>query len=386
MFVTQSQVQQAQQMTPTTSRAPVQPPRIQSDDDRWCAVVQRDPAADGLFVYAVKTTGVYCRPGCPSRRALRPNVRFFPTSEAAERAGFRPCKRCQPAASSQTERHTAMIVQACRLIEKTDESLSLEDLAQAVGLSPYHFHRIFKAQVGITPKVYASACRSRRVQEQLARGVPITKSIYNAGFHSNSRFYESSAALLGMTPKAFQAGGAGTVLRFGVGECGLGVILVAASEAGVCCILLGDDPQRLTYDLRDRFPNAELIGADAGFERMVAAVIGFVEDPATGLDLPLDIRGTAFQQQVWQALRQIPTGSTATYTEIAARIGRPRSVRAVAQACGANPLAVAIPCHRVVRTDGSLAGYRWGVERKSELLRRERDAGEPQAAAEFESE
>ena len=381
MFVIQSQVQQAQQMTPTTSRAQVQPPRILSDDERWRAVEQRDPAADGLFVYAVQTTGIFCRPVCPSRRALRQNVRFFATNAAAERAGFRPCKRCRPTDSSQSERHTAMIIQACRLIEAADTPFSLDDLARSVGLSRYHFHRLFKTQVGITPKAYAAACRSLRVQDQLARGVPVTTSIYNAGYHSNSRFYESSAALLGMTPKAYQAGGAGTVLRFGIGECGLGAILVAASEIGVCCILLGDDPQRLALDLQDRFPKAELIGADPGFERLVAAVIGFVDDSAAGLDLPLDVRGTAFQQQVWQALRQIPVGSTATYTEIAARIGRPLAVRAVAQACGANPLAVAIPCHRVVRTDGSLAGYRWGVERKSELLRRERDAAEQQAAA-----
>jgi AraC family transcriptional regulator of adaptative response/methylated-DNA-[protein]-cysteine methyltransferase len=355
-------------MTTASTKAP---PQFSHDDARWRAVVNRDPAADGLFVYSVRTTGVYCRPVCPARLARRENVRFHATPQEAEQAGFRPCKRCKPKEAGLSQRHAALVAQACRLIEQADAAPTLDELAASAGMSRYHFHRVFKAQTGVTPRAYAAAQRSKRLREDLAQRTTITEAIYGVGFNSNSRFYEASSEILGMTAKAFRAGGDGTVIRFAVGECWLGSILVAASERGVCAILLGDDPDALARDLQDRFPHAELIGGDADFERLVAQVVGFVETPTTGLDLPLDIRGTAFQQRVWNALRKIPPGETATYTEIARRIGSPKSVRAVARACGANPLAVAIPCHRVIRTDGSPSGYRWGVERKKALLKRE---------------
>ena len=345
-----------------------------SDEARWQAVRDRDPAADGLFYFSVRTTGVYCKPSCPARLALRKNVRFHATCQDAEAAGFRACKRCKPTEASLTERHASVVARACRAIEEADEVPSLDELAASVSMSPYHFHRIFKEQTGLTPKGYASAHRAQRVRDQLARSSTVTQAIYGAGFNSNSRFYESSTEVLGMTPTTFRAGGTGASIRFAIGECWLGSILIAASDKGVCAILLGDDPDALARDLQDRFPKAQLIGGDTDFEQWVAKVVGFLETPSIGLDLPLDIRGTAFQQRVWEALRAIPAGSTATYTEIANRIGQPKAVRAVAQACGANALAVAIPCHRVVRTDGSLSGYRWGVERKDQLIRRERGA------------
>jgi AraC family transcriptional regulator of adaptative response/methylated-DNA-[protein]-cysteine methyltransferase len=344
------------------------------DESRWQAVASRDPAADGAFYYSVRTTGVYCRPTCAARLALRKNVRFHATCRDAEKAGFRPCKRCKPTGEGLAARHASAVARACRAIEEADDVPSLEDLARSVGMSSYHFHRVFKAHTGLTPRGYAAARRSHRVRRELAQSPTITSAIYGAGFNSNSRFYESSKELLGMTPKTFRAGGSGMVIRFAIGESWLGPILVAASDEGVCAILLGDDPAELARDLEDRFPEAELIGGDADFEQLVARVVGFVEMPSVGLDLPLDIRGTAFQQRVWEALRKIPAGMTASYADIAERIGRPKSVRAVAQACASNSLAVAIPCHRVVRTDGSLSGYRWGVERKEKLLRREQEA------------
>jgi AraC family transcriptional regulator, regulatory protein of adaptative response / methylated-DNA-[protein]-cysteine methyltransferase len=340
-------------------------------DPRWAAVVARDRQADGTFYYSVSTTGVYCRPSCGSRRANPKNVRFHRTTADAERAGFRPCKRCRPDQPALEQRYAARVADICRVIEAADEMPSLATLATRAGLSPYHFHRIFKAVTGVTPKAYAAAHRTKRVRNELTRNKTVTEAIYDAGFNSGGRFYETSDQLLGMTPTDYRAGGAHTEIRFAVGECSLGSILVAQSAKGVCAILLGDDPDALVRDVQDRFPHATLVGGEAAFEQTVAKVIGFVEAPALGLDLPLDVRGTAFQQRVWQALRGIPVGSTASYTEIAARIGAANGARAVAQACGANALAVAIPCHRVVRTDGSLSGYRWGIERKRNLLKRE---------------
>jgi AraC family transcriptional regulator of adaptative response/methylated-DNA-[protein]-cysteine methyltransferase len=303
--------------------------------------------------------------------ARRENVRFHATPQEAEQAGFRPCKRCKPAEAGPAQRRAAIVTHACRIIEQAESVPTLDELAEATGMSRYHFHRVFKAQTGVTPKAYAAALRTNRVRNELAQRSTVTEAIYGAGFNSNSRFYESSSGALGMTPKTFCAGGKGMSIRFAVGECWLGSVLVATSDQGVCAILLGDDPDVLARELQDRFPNADLIGGDAAFETRVAQVVGFVENPSMGIDLPLDIRGTAFQQRVWEALRKIPPGATATYTEIAQRIGRPQAVRAVARACAANPLAVAIPCHRVVRTDGSRSGYRWGVERKEALLNRE---------------
>ena len=341
-------------------------------DARWKSVADRDAAADGTFVYAVKTTGVYCRPSCPSRTAKPQNVRFYDTPAEAEAAGFRPCQRCNPNGRSQAEVNATLVAEACRLIEASEDIPKLDELAARIGMSPYYFHRQFKAITGLTPKQWAAAHRGRRVRVELTdQTASVTGAIHGAGFNSNSRFYEQSTRLLGMTPTAYKNGGKDTEIRFAVAQSSLGAILVAQSAKGICAITLGDDPDELVRDLQDRFPKANLIGGDAGFEKLVARVVGFVEAPRIGLDLPLDIRGTAFQERVWQALRQIPAGQTASYAEIARRIGEPKAVRAVAQACGANKIAVAIPCHRVVRTDGALSGYRWGVERKKALLEKE---------------
>lgn len=340
-------------------------------DTRWAAVMARDPCADGTFFYSVRTTGVYCRPSCPSRVARPENVGFHASAADAQRAGFRPCRRCKPDQLPLAEQHAAVISELCRLIENAEQPPTLEQLAQRAGLSAFHLHRVFKAITGLTPKQYATAHRTRRIKSELSRAGTVTEAIYGAGFNSNGRFYEQSHGVLGMTPTAYRAGGANTEIKFAIGECSLGSILVAASERGVCAILIGDDPDALARDLQDRFPRAHLVGGDAQFEQLVAQVVGFVEAPALGLDLPLDVRGTAFQQRVWQALREIPAGSTASYTQIAHRIGAPKAVRAVGGAIAANPIAVAIPCHRVIRTDGSLCGYRWGVERKRALIERE---------------
>lgn len=341
------------------------------NDPRWAAVVARDAAADGRFVYSVRTTGVYCRPSCGSRAARPENVAFHASCADAERAGFRPCKRCTPDQPSRTAKQAELVATLCRRIESAEPPPSLNELATGAGLSAHHLHRVFKAVTGVTPKAYAQAHRANRVRQELAHSGSVTEAIHGAGYASSSRFYEESTQVLGMTPTAYRTGGAAIEIRFAIGQCSLGAILVAQSARGVCAILIGDDPDVLARDLQDRFPKAHLIGGDADFEQLVARVVGFVEVPAIGLDLPLDLRGTAFQQRVWQALREIPAGRTASYTDIAQRIGAPASVRAVAQACAANPLAVAIPCHRVVRLDGGLSGYRWGVERKRELLSRE---------------
>jgi AraC family transcriptional regulator of adaptative response/methylated-DNA-[protein]-cysteine methyltransferase len=341
------------------------------DDPRWASIVSRSPSADGEFYYSVSTTGVYCRPSCGARRARPEHIRFHRSRVDAERAGFRPCKRCKPDQPSVAEQHAAKVTLACRLIETSPTVPTLEMLADHTGLSAYHFHRVFKAITGLTPRHYAVAHRGKRVRTALDKRETVTRAIYDSGYTSNSRFYNEAPEVLGMTPTSYRAGGANAEIRFAIGECSLGSILVAKSDRGVCAIILGDDPEALAREIQDRFPRATLIGGDPEFEQVVARVVGFVEAPALGLDLPLDVRGTAFQQRVWQALREIPAGSTATYTEIAKRIGSPLSVRAVAQACAANHLAVAIPCHRVVRTDGALSGYRWGVDRKRELLQRE---------------
>ena len=346
-------------------------PHFTSDEERWAAVMRRDRAADGVFFFSVRTTGVYCRPSCPSRRARRENVRFHATCAEAEQAGFRPCKRCKPNELSLAEQRTAVIAAACRTIETADEMPGIDDLAAGADMSTHHFHRVFKAVTGVTPKAYADAHRRKRVRETLRQSATVTEAIYDAGFGSSGRFYTASNELLGMTPTNYRAGGRDESIRFAVGECWLGAILVAATDKGICAISFDDDPENLVHDLQDRFANAKLIGGDRDFEQWMAEVVGFIAAPAHRLDLPLDIRGTAFQQQVWQALRTIPYGTTASYSEVAACIGRPRAVRAVAQACANNNIAVAIPCHRVVRADGSLSGYRWGIKRKQKLLEHE---------------
>ncbi|KAF2407255.1 AraC family transcriptional regulator, regulatory protein of adaptative response / methylated-DNA-[protein]-cysteine methyltransferase [Pseudomonas antarctica] len=341
-------------------------------DPRWAAIVARDAKADALFVYGVKTTGVYCRPSSASRLPRAENIEFFDTPTQAEAAGYRPSKRACGDQTQLAMHHAQLVADACRQLQQAETPPGLEALARRAGLSSFHFHRVFKAITGLTPKGYASAVRSHKVREGLKEQQSVTEALYDAGFNSNSRFYESADQLLGMKPSDYKAGGTNSEIRFAVGECSLGAILVAQSQRGVCAILLGDDPDKLLRDLQDQFPKAELVGADRGFEQLIAQVVGFVEAPALGLDLPLDLRGTAFQERVWQALREIPVGSTASYAQIAQRIGAPKSFRAVAQACGANHLAVAIPCHRVVRSNGELSGYRWGVERKRQLLERER--------------
>jgi AraC family transcriptional regulator of adaptative response/methylated-DNA-[protein]-cysteine methyltransferase len=340
-------------------------------DPRWADVLAHNPEADGRFFYSVATTGVYCRPSCSARLPRPENVAFHTSLEAAEAAGFRPCLRCRPNGEPRAAQHAALVTEACRIIEESDTLPDLETLATRIGMSRFHFHRVFRQATGLTPRAYAAAHRAKRVRHELDRSDTVTQAIFDAGYNSNGRFYAKSNAVLGMTPRDYRNGGAGTAIRFAIGECSLGSILVAQSERGICSILLGDDPDALARELQDRFPRASLVGDDPAFEQLVARVVGFVEAPGLGLDLPLDVRGTAFQQRVWEALREIPVGETASYRDVATRIGSPNAVRAVAQACGANPLAVAIPCHRVVRSDGGLSGYHWGVERKQALLERE---------------
>jgi len=344
-------------------------------DPRWACVAARDRSVDGTFWYSVATTGIYCRPSCPSRTANPKNVRFHDSIAAAEAAGFVACKRCKPNQASTDVRNARTVARICRLIEQAEDAPPLAELAEAAGLSTTYFHRLFKAVTGVTPKDFADARRADKVRQNLGRSSSVTEAMYDAGFNSSGRFYAKSGEMLGMTPSDYRAGGAHAAIRFAVGACSLGSILVASSEKGVCAILIGDDPENLVHDLQDRFPRAQLIGGDGDFEKLVAQVVGFIEAPGIGLDLPLDVRGTAFQQRVWTALREIPAGTTVSYAEIAKTIGAPKSVRAVAGACAANALAVAIPCHRVVRTDGGLSGYRWGIERKRALIEREANVG-----------
>ena len=340
-------------------------------DLRWARVLARDKTADGEFWYSVATTGIYCRPSCPSRAANPRNVVLHDTLEAAQATGFRSCKRCNPDGPSLDTENAAIVARACHLIEHSEEVPSLTELADAVELSPGYFHRLFKSVTGLTPKGYAVGHRADRVRRALDKDHSVTEAIYDAGFNSSGRFYEQSTSLLGMTPTRYRAGGVNEEIRFAIGASSLGAILVASSEKGVVSILIGDDPNALAEDLQDRFPHARLAGGDRDYEQLIARVVGLVEAPRLGLDLPLDIRGTAFQQRVWQVLREIPPGRTASYTEIASKIGLPKASRAVAGACAANNIAVAIPCHRVVRNDGALSGYAWGVERKRVLLSRE---------------
>jgi len=340
-------------------------------DPRWAAVVARDPQSDGRFFYSVRTTGVYCRPSCPGRLAKPENVAFHDSEADAQRAGFRACLRCKPGEPSLAEQHANLVAKLCHRLETADITPNLNELADEAQMSPYHLHRVFKGVAGVTPKAYARAHRTQRVRAELGRSPTVTDAIYGAGYNSGGRFYADADKALGMTPTRYRAGGAGTEIRFAIGQCSLGAILVACSDRGVCAISLGDDPDALARELQDRFPRAHLVGDDAAFAQCVAQVVGFVEAPALGLNLPLDVRGTAFQQRVWQALQHVPAGQTVSYADIAARLGAPKSTRAVAQACGANVLAVAIPCHRVVRSDGAVSGYRWGVERKRALLARE---------------
>ena len=343
------------------------------DTARLAAVRARDASADGIFFYAVATTGVYCHPSCAARPALRSNISFHPTREAAERAGFRPCKRCRPDLPPRAEREAAIVASACRFIEAAEDTPTLDLMAAQAGLSPHHFHRLFRRIAGVTPKAYADAQRQSRVQARLNGGAAVTAALYDAGFNSSGRFYEAAPAMLGMAPSRYRAGGRDEVIRHAIGQSTLGQVLVAATDRGICAILLGDDAAVLESDLRARFPKARLDPAEPAFATRVAQVVALVDHPEQGAPhLPLDIRGTAFQRRVWEVLRFIPPGETRSYTQVAATLGNPGAVRAVAGACAANALAVAIPCHRVVSAAGGLAGYRWGVARKRALLARER--------------
>ncbi len=339
-------------------------------EQRWLLIRQRDDSAANLFIYAVKTTGVFCRPGCSSRLPNRKNVIFYDDAGQARAAGFRPCKRCRPDSDESRPELTEAISTACRLIEESVEQPSLNQLASAVGYSPSHLHRLFKQAVGVTPKAYAAMCRSNRVRSQLQSDKSVTEAVYSAGYGTSSRFYEESDAVLGMKPSEYRDGAAGIAICASVATTSLGLLLVAATERGLCALEFGEDETELLQRLRNRFPHAVLQESDE-FEDWVTRVVEFVDVPSRGLSLPLDIQGTAFQKRVWEALRNIPAGRTATYSEMARRLGQPRAARAVASACAANKLAVAVPCHRVVRNDGGLGGYRWGLERKKELLWRE---------------
>ncbi len=345
-----------------------------TDEARWQAVISRDKDADGQFFYAISTTGIYCYPSCPSRLALRANTHFFETSATAEQAGFRPCKRCKSDQATPSSRDAHVIAQACRLIENADEIPSLGTLAQSQNLSSYHFHRLFTSITGVTPRAYAIAHRAHKIRNELSQNTSITEAIYQAGFNSNSRFYATSTEVLGMTPTNFKNGGNSETLYYSIGACAFGSILVAHSEKGICAILIHDDEKPLLADLQTRFPKATLIEDRTDFKHWLEQVVNFVEAPKKGLELPLDIRGTLFQQRVWQLLQKIPFGTTASYTDIATQLGDPKAVRAVARACAANPIALLVPCHRVVRSDGGISGYRWGVENKRTLISREAKA------------
>ena len=342
-----------------------------SDSHRWQAIVERDVQADGTFVYGVTTTGIYCRPTCPSRRPNRGNVRFFENWQMAEHHGFRPCRRCNPRDRTARDASIERVIRACAMIEEADHAPSLNELAAAAGLSPYHFHRIFRKAVGVTPKQYAMELRLQRMRRNLESNRTITESVYESGYESNSRFYESATKNLGMKPSTYRKGGKGASIRYGIVQSYLGWLLVAATERGICRIDFDDTPDQLHTRLRAAFPAADFRENDQEFRTTINQTLAFLEEPGKGLPLPLDIQGTAFQRRVWAALQNVPAGSTVSYSELAQRIGNPKAVRAVARACAANHLAVAIPCHRVLRKDGDPGGYRWGLDRKKTLIERE---------------
>ncbi len=341
---------------------------LSRDDLRWNAVLGRDHALDGEFVYAVRTTGVYCRPSCPSRRSKRENTVFFATPVEAEQTGYRECLRCRPTQPSVEERRVQAVRAACAVIDAAEQAPGLSELAATVGLSPSHLHRQFKRLVGVTPREYAAGKRVARLQDGLHTGRTVADAIFAAGYGSGSRVYETAKRTLGMTPGQYRDGGRNLTIEFTVTHSSLGRMLVAATDQGVCCIEFGTSKKALQQSLTKRFPAARVKENDDDLRQWVADITAFIQTPKLGLRLPLDVQGTAFQQRVWKALQDIPAGRTASYRDVAAAIGQPTAHRAVASACSANKLAVAIPCHRVVRTDGKLGGYRWGLERKRQLL------------------
>ena len=345
--------------------------RFTTDHQRRQAMQTRDPLAHNAFVYAVVTTGIYCRPTCSSRRPKPQNVRFYNTSTDAEAAGFRACKKCRPGDSGSFGKFDDRIVKACRIIENADQPPKLEKLAKAVELSPFYFQKLFKAALGVTPKEYATGKRMHRMKTGLSHGATVTDAIYEAGFGSNSRLYENSDRELGMPPTTYRNKGEGLVIQYALGQSFLGPVLVAATDKGICAIEFGRSAKELIDQLQATFSKADIKPGHDDFTKLVQAVTAFIESPDQDLKLPLDIQGTAFQRRVWKALQNIPAGTTATYSDVAEQIGRPKAVRAVANACASNKIAVAVPCHRVVRRDGNLGGYKWGLDRKQELLKRE---------------
>lgn len=353
-----------------THPAPMRSP--EGEAKRWKAVADRDASCDGQFVFAVATTGIYCRPSCPARRPRRENVSFYASADSARRAGFRPCKRCHPDGLSPADVAAAKIAEACRSIEAAEEPPKLDQLARAAGLSPAHFQRTFKAIVGLSPKAYAQRVRAARVRESLTKAATVTAAAHSAGYASNSRFYADAACSLGMSAATYRKGGKGERIAYGIGTSSLGLVLVAATDKGLCAVLMGVDGEALTRDLERRFAAATLVNAGPTLDDLIGRVIETIETPAAKTALPLDLHGTVFQHRVWQALLDIPAGETRSYGEIARRIGAASAVRAVARACAANPIAVIVPCHRVVGRDGAITGYRWGKERKHQLLERER--------------
>ncbi len=342
-----------------------------TESTRWQALVERNQQANDMFVYGVLTTNIYCRPVCSSRLPKQENVKFFDSWQVAEKTGFRACKRCSPQLSDKADPSINAIISACKLIETSENLPSLNELANRVGLSSYHFHRMFKKIVGLTPKQYALEKRLSQVRANLQTDASITDTVYNARFESSSRFYETATSSLGMKPTKYRRGGLGIKIRFAIVQSYLGYVLVAATEQGICKIDFGDSQELLEELLKKTFPNADLQTNDSGFQTLVEQVLTFLEAPNRGLSLPLDIQGTAFQRRVWAALQNIAPGTTSSYLQVATQIGSPKAVRAVAQACASNNIAVAIPCHRVIRNNGDLAGYKWGINRKQRLLEQE---------------
>jgi len=364
-------------VTETTSITDDARKRAVWDEERqWQSVLARDVEADGAFVYAVRTTGIYCRPTCPSRRARRENVTFFALPEAAEQAGFRACRRCHPEQGAIRDPQVEIVQRVCRAIAANpEEPPTLADLSADVGLSPFHMQRTFKRVMGITPRQYTDACRMDRVKGELRKGEAVTSALYGAGYGSPSRLYERAPAQLGMTPAVYRRGGAGMRIHYTVVPCPLGLLLVAATERGLCAITLGDADDALADGLKKEYPAANITRDASGLDTAVETIIRHLHGQEPHLDLPLDVQATAFQWRVWEALQAIPYGSTRSYSEIARAIGQPTAARAVAQACATNRVALAIPCHRVVRESGDLGGYRWGIERKRTLLAHEQAGG-----------
>jgi AraC family transcriptional regulator of adaptative response/methylated-DNA-[protein]-cysteine methyltransferase len=343
--------------------------RYASDDWRWRAVATRDARHDGRFVYAVRSTHVFCRPSCPSRRPRPERVTYFPTPDAARAAGFRACRRCRPGEAPRDPR-AELVHRACRALDAAERPLGLAELARAVDAPADRLRRAFVALTGITPRQYADGRRAERLRRDLRAGRGVSRALYDAGYGSPSRVY--GRPLLGMTPATYARGGRGAVIRYTIEACALGRLLVAATPRGVCRVSMGDDAARLIRDLRHEFPAATLLRDRRALGPAVRRILASVAGRPIALDLPLDVRATTLQWRVWDALRRIPRGTTRSYQAVARAIGRPRAVRAVARACASNPVAIIVPCHRVVRADGQLGGYRWGVERKRQLLRKER--------------